>query len=190
MLAFALTAVSVLFAILAIRARRLITSAIWLAGVSALLSVVFYLLGAHLIAVIELSVGAGLVTVLFAFAISVAGDDTIDTKPVIPRLLNIGLVILFVLVLAFYASQAVSTETASVNDPLQSDLAQTLWQARGLDMLVQVVLIFSGVLGLLGLLAEAKAPLDGAVAAEISARRESDLQAMESQLGQAREGSK
>ena len=78
-LPFALTIVSVVFAILSIRSKRLITSALWLAGVSALLSVVFYLFGAHLVAVVELSVGAGLVTVLFAFAISVAGDEPIDT---------------------------------------------------------------------------------------------------------------
>lgn len=190
MLPSALTAVSVIFAILAIRSRRLITSAIWLAGVSALLSVVFYLLGAHLIAVIELSVGAGLVTVLFAFAISVAGDETGDTSPVIPKALSIGLIALFVLILAFYASQAGTAGTTPLRNASQSDLTGTLWQERGLDMLVQVVLIFSGVLGLLGLLAEAKAPLDGSVAEEIAARREHDLQAMEAQLGQPQEESR
>ena len=49
------------FSVGAIRARRLLTSAIWLAGVSALISIVFYLFGARQIVVIELSVGAGLV---------------------------------------------------------------------------------------------------------------------------------
>lgn len=190
MLPFAITAVSVFFAILAIRARRLINSAIWLAGVSALLSVVFYLLGAHLVAVIELSVGAGLVTVLFAFAISVAGDETGDARPVMPKSLSIGLIVLLALVLAFYASQSGTTQSALLNDTLQHDLAKTLWQARGLDMLVQVVLLFSGVLGLLGLLAETRAPLDGSVAEEISARRDRDLQAMETQLSRTQEESR
>jgi len=54
-------------AILAIRTKRLLISAIWLAVASALTAVMIYLLGAPQIAVIELSVGAGLVTVLFVF---------------------------------------------------------------------------------------------------------------------------
>jgi len=53
----------------------LIASALWLAGVSALVSIMCYLLGAYAVAVIELSVGAGLVTVLFVFAISIAGEE-------------------------------------------------------------------------------------------------------------------
>jgi NADH:ubiquinone oxidoreductase subunit 6 (subunit J) len=185
---FALLSVAVIFAILSIRSKRLITSALWLAGVSALLSVVFYLFGAHLVAVVELSVGAGLVTVLFAFAISVAGDDAIDMQPVIRRPLSIGMVVLFVLVLGLYASQAISSSPSS--PAVESSLGEVLWQERGLDMLVQVVLIFSGVLGLLGLLAEVKAPLEGSVAAEVSAHRDRDLRLMETQLQEPPESSK
>jgi NADH:ubiquinone oxidoreductase subunit 6 (subunit J) len=185
---FALTIIAVVFAILSIRSKRLITSALWLAGVSALLSMVFYLFGAHLVAVVELSVGAGLVTVLFAFAISVAGDDAIDMRPVITRPLSISMALLFVLVLGFYASRAGYTPAGSPQ--LESSLGVVLWQERSLDMLVQVVLIFSGVLGLLGLLAEVKAPLDGSVVDEVAARRNRDLQAMESQLQEPPESSK
>jgi hypothetical protein len=32
--------------------------------------------------------------------------------------------------------------------------ARMLWELRGLDMLLQVILIFSGVMGVIGLLAE------------------------------------
>ena len=188
MVPFALTTVAVVFAILSIRSKRLITSALWLAGVSALLSVVFYLFGAHLVAVVELSVGAGLVTVLFAFAISVAGDDAIDMRPVITQPLSIGMAVLFVLVLGFYASHAAYSPVST--PALENSLGEVLWQERGLDMLVQVVLIFSGVLGLLGLLAEVKAPLDGSVAAEVAARRDRDLRFMETQLQEPPERSK
>ena len=51
-------------AFMAFRAKQLIVSALWLAGCSAILSILMYLLGAFVVAVIELSVGAGLVTVL------------------------------------------------------------------------------------------------------------------------------
>ena len=36
----------------------------------------------------------------------------------------------------------------------EADFATTLWQDRSLDMLLQAVFIFSGVLGVLGLLSE------------------------------------
>ncbi|MDO9122475.1 MAG: NADH-quinone oxidoreductase subunit J, partial [Anaerolineaceae bacterium] len=62
-------------AILAISAKRLLISAIWLAVTSALVALMLFLLGAPQIAVIELSVGAGLVTVLFVFAINISGEE-------------------------------------------------------------------------------------------------------------------
>ncbi|HEY6074696.1 MAG TPA: hypothetical protein VIV15_15250, partial [Anaerolineales bacterium] len=49
------------FAVQALRAKALITSALWLAAVSAMTSILLFLYGAHSVAVIELSVGAGLV---------------------------------------------------------------------------------------------------------------------------------
>ena len=95
MLILLLIVVTVVFAFAAIRAKTLLTSTLWLAGASALLAVVFYLLGAQQTAVIELSVGAGLVTVLLVFAINIAGDDPIDRRLVLPKLLPAGLVLAF-----------------------------------------------------------------------------------------------
>ena len=102
MLLLALVAVLLVFAVQAIRARGLITSALWLAGVSAVTSVLLYMLGARLVAVVELSVGAGLVTVLFVFAINIAGDDAIDRKTVPPVALISPLAALFVILLGWF----------------------------------------------------------------------------------------
>ena len=179
MLTLLLAVTAVIFAIGALRAKKLLVSAIWLAGVSALLSVMFYLYGAHQVAVIELSVGAGLVTVLFVFAISISGDEVAGPQPVLPLPLTVGLVLLFVILLAGFILRVPVASSAAATE---STLADVLWQQRGLDVLVQVVLIFSGVLGLLGLLAETSAPLEGAAAAEISARRDRELKAMESRI--------
>ena len=88
-------------ALQAIRAPRLITAALWLAAVSMQLAVMLFLLGAPDVAVIELSVGAGLVTVLFVFAISVAGELTEDLPTIVPRPLAASL-ILFVIILLTY----------------------------------------------------------------------------------------
>ena len=180
--------VTIIFALQAILAKQLITSALWLAGVSALCSVLFFLFGAQLVAVIELSVGAGLVTVLFVFAISVAGDDALDATPVPPRLLSVGLAALFILLLGWFIlpTSGTSPVSAIINPPL----AKVLWQERGLDLIVQVVLIFSGVLGLLGLLAEVKPPLDATMAGEVGALRQRDLHTLESQISNSQETGK
>ncbi|MFZ1043645.1 MAG: NADH-quinone oxidoreductase subunit J [Anaerolineales bacterium] len=188
MLFGSLIIVILIFALQAILSKQLITSALWLAGASALCSVLFFLFGAQLVAVIELSVGAGMVTVLFVFAISVAGDDALDATPVPPRLLSAGLAALFILLLGWFILPAAGTLPISTiaNPPL----AKVLWQERGLDLIVQVVLIFSGVLGLLGLLAEVKPPLDASMAGEVGARRQRDLHALESQISNSQEAGK
>ena len=153
---------AIVCALQALRAGKLLVSALWLAGTSALTALLLYLMGAQTIAVVELSVGAGLVTILFVFAISVAGDESMDVRTVIPRPLAIGLVAVAVIALAWFtllqpavsggASGAVGATSGA------GQLTETLWQQRGLDMLVQIVLIFGGVLGMLGLLADAKSP--------------------------------
>src|SRR5207244_3024706 len=64
---------SVLCGAAAMRASRLMASGLWLAGTSAFLAISLYRLGAPHVAVIELSVGAGLVAVLFVFTITTGG---------------------------------------------------------------------------------------------------------------------
>ena len=140
----------ILCAILAITAKRLLSSAIWLAGVSALSAILFYMLGAREVAVIELSIGAGLVTVLFVFAISIAGDEAMSAKPLIPWVLGIALVLCLVILLGWMVVPGFLTAQPS------AELSSTdiLWDVRGLDLIVQVSLIFAGVLSVLGLLSD------------------------------------
>jgi uncharacterized MnhB-related membrane protein len=150
MLQVSLLIAAVFCAIQAIRTPRLLVAAIWLAGVSALVAVLLYLLGAHEVAVIELSVGAGLVTVLFVFAISLAGDETVNLPAIIPRPLAIGLVAASVLLLAWTLAPTDSPPAAAD----ESSFTVVVWQERSADTLAQIVLIFAGVLGVLGILAE------------------------------------
>lgn len=134
----------------AIIAKRILTATIYLACISALVSATVYSLGAAQVAVMELSVGAGLITVLLVYALSVVGDDAWDPASVIPKPLAFGLVAGVAIVLGWMAYPAIQTtvETGSV------DLVSTLWQNRVLDVWIQIVLIFSGVMGVLGLLSE------------------------------------
>jgi uncharacterized MnhB-related membrane protein len=140
----------VLCAALAIRAARLLTAALWLAGVSVLTALAMYLIGAREVAVIELSVGAGLVTVLFVFAIAIAGDDAMQSRSLLPRPLAWLLIGVALLLLSFLLLPAGEGRSATAEPAFTA----VFWQERSLDVLVQIVLIFAGVLGVLGLLAE------------------------------------
>lgn len=142
----------VVCAFLAMQAKRLLSSALWLAGCSAFVSILFYLMGAAELAVIELSVGAGLVTVLFVLAISVAGEDPIELKAIIRKPIAWALVIIPIGLLAFMILPAVEV-ARTTGEP---GFAEVMWQQRGLDALVQSGLLFAAVVGLLGLLADVK----------------------------------
>lgn len=158
-----LIAGAVMCAFLAIRATHLLTAALWLAGVSALVALTLFRLGAEEVAVVELSVGAGLVTVLFVFAISIAGDDALGEPSAVPWWLALGMVVVFVLTLGALVLPLDEADAA----PVEFAFTTVLWEDRALDVLVQLVLIFTGVLGLVGLLKEDVLPAD---APPVSAR--------------------
>ena len=131
-------------------AKDILSAALFLACVSALTAAMLYLLGATQVAVIELSVGAGLVTVLMVYAISVVGKDTADPGSIIPRILAAAICLITTIILLWASLPVMPVEVSRVAQPL----INTLWQGRVLDVWVQVVLIFAGVMGILGLLVE------------------------------------
>ncbi|HEY3310244.1 MAG TPA: hydrogenase subunit MbhD domain-containing protein [Anaerolineales bacterium] len=135
-------------------ARRLLSSILYLACVSAVVSIILYMLGAQQVAVIELSVGAGLVTVLMVYALSVVGDDAQDLPSALPKVLVFAVVALAALLTGFM----VFPLSEPPLDVTSFTLTVVLWQQRVLDVWIQIVLIFSGVLGVLGLLTEKPAP--------------------------------
>jgi len=145
-----LIAIGALFcAIQAVRAERLLDAALWLAGTSALVSVAMYRLGAPEVAAVELSVGAGLVTVLFVFAINLTGKEAVDERSLIPKPLAWVLIAVAVGCLTFLLLPGViSIPEVKPELPLR----EILWGTRRLDLWLQIVMIFSGVLGVLGLL--------------------------------------
>lgn len=139
------------------RAERLLHVSLWLAATSALVSVLLYLLGAPEVAVIELSVGAGLVTVLFVFAFSITGEITLDDLTIIPRPLAWLLAAGAAGLLIWYTLPAAPAGVSAAGEP-GAAFTRTLWEQRGLDVIAQAVLIFSGVMGLMGLLSEGWSP--------------------------------
>jgi uncharacterized MnhB-related membrane protein len=141
-------------AVEALVSEHLLISALWLAGSSALVALLMYLLGAPEVAVIELSVGAGLVTVLFVFAINLAGDETISNQAVIPTPVAVGMIAVAIIALGFFSLPNLNIPFLS---PFAADFFSVVWVDRKLDLLMQLIFVFAGVLGILGLLAEGKA---------------------------------
>lgn len=134
--------------------KHLLPSTLYLAGVSALVTVTLYLLGAYEVAVIELSVGAGLVTVLLVYVLSVIGEDVFDPTSIIPKPLAF-LLVAGIGGLVIWMAYPLTIRPNTNGEVL---LAEVLWKQRALDVWVQVALIFSGVMGVLGLLSEKAHP--------------------------------
>lgn len=138
---------------MAVRTRPL-HAALWLAALSAVVSIIFYRLGAPELAVVELSVGAGLITVLLAFAISMAEDEAMPAA-LIPRpfawllVVVAGGALLWLLLPALPAVRQVAADAPFV--------AQ-VWDNRQLDLVVQMVVVITGVMGVLSLLGETRVP--------------------------------
>jgi len=134
-------------AIRAVQAAQLLASVLWLAGVSATSAVILFVIGAHTMAVIELSLSLGLVTVLLVFAISMVGansPDTVIRKK--PDLLLVMLVMIVLVTLILPANPAAPESDGS-------SFSTVLWETRQPDILVQIAMIFAGVMGVLRLLA-------------------------------------
>jgi uncharacterized MnhB-related membrane protein len=153
-----IVAVTLVCAIEALLAERLLVSALWLAGCSALVALLLYMLGAAEVAVIELSVGAGLVTVLFVFAINIAGDEPLlSARPIIPMPIATGIIVVALIALGLFSLPGLNVPFLP---PVDSTFFNVIWEDRSLDLLLQIVLIFAGVLGILGLLGSGKKDLN------------------------------
>jgi NADH-quinone oxidoreductase subunit J len=152
-----LVLVAAVCAIKAVRTVHLLHAALWLAGVSAAVTLMLYLIGAYTVAVIELSLSVGLLTILLVFAISMVGADSPDipaSKWINLPLLAAMLLLVIGLSLPLLAAPA-DTPTG------EASYSTTFWQQREADVLAQIALIFAGVLGVLALLTESRQTLTG-----------------------------
>jgi NADH:ubiquinone oxidoreductase subunit 6 (subunit J) len=137
----------------AIHARSLVHSALWLAATSAVLATLLYIMGAPVVAVIELSVGVGLVAVLFIFVVGVAGEDAVQARPVVPTLISLALAGPAVLLLAWMVTSGGGLTAAIASlAPSTASVTSVLWDQRAADVLGQVVLIVAGALGVVTIL--------------------------------------
>jgi len=141
----------VIFAALAILLRDLLKSAIALAVASLLLGIIFFRMNAPYAGAFEISVVAGLITVLFVLTIALTktGEEVRESK-----LVNVAFPIVFVAFIVIDAlvmkgligkipALAAGAETGSFGD--------VLWKARTYDLVGQIAVILAGVFAVLAL---------------------------------------
>jgi NADH-quinone oxidoreductase subunit J len=140
------------FALWSVMRGTLVRAAIALALVSVLLSVVIFMLASPLAAVFELSVCAGLITVVFISTVSLTKpmtySETINmTKSRISRFWLLPVFVIFAgAVLAFI------TIPLNLQIPIAleaKDVKEIIWNARQFDLLGQIVILLLGVFGIM-----------------------------------------
>lgn len=130
----------------------ILRAAVGLAGVSVLLTVLMFQMGAPLAGVFELSVCAGLITVVFVSTISLTRPlDRVQARverTVLSRRFHPAIVVAgCVGALLWIASYDLDVAPA-VARPAET-AAEVLWDARRLDLLGQMVVLFVGVFAVL-----------------------------------------
>lgn len=141
----------VLFSVLAILLRDLLKSAISLAAASLLLGIIFFRMNAPYAGVFEISVVAGLITVLFILTIALtnAGDQVRESRVVnwVFPLFFVAFIIIDALVMKGLLQKipalASGAETGTFGD--------VLWKGRTFDLVGQIAIILAGVFAVLAL---------------------------------------
>jgi NADH-quinone oxidoreductase subunit J len=148
--------------------RSLVRAAIGLALTSIVLTILMFQLGATMAAVFELSVCAGLITVVFISTISMTKALTHNallakTRDRLRRYWYLPAILLVVgAAMAFFmaplplglAGPAASSPAVAAAD--FSALKDMLWKERQTDLLGQITIIFAGVTGVIVLFKERK----------------------------------
>jgi NADH-quinone oxidoreductase subunit J len=141
----------VLCSILAVLTKDLLKAAIFLAGASIFLAMTFFELGATYAGVFEISVVAGLITVLFIATISLTkGEGEVRERRFGRYLLPVFLVG-FVVADFLVMRQLLGAIPSLPATPESGDFGQVLWSQRTFDLVGQIAVILAGVFCVLAL---------------------------------------
>ena len=150
----------VLFALFTVMIRNLLKAVISLAAASASLTIIMFMLNAPLAAVFELSVCAGLITVIFISIISLTKpltpeEEILAVRKRINRYIYLPVIVIIVALLFLFIKPGLnfSINSSPTNDINVQDV---IWNKRPLDILGQIIIILAGVLGVVILFKESK----------------------------------
>jgi NADH:ubiquinone oxidoreductase subunit 6 (subunit J) len=150
----------VAFSILAVLSRDLLKSAICLAAASIFLALVFFRMNAVYAGVFEVSVVAGLITVLFITAIALTrGDQEIAENK--RHLLIFPLFFLILIVIDILVMKNLLGKIPAIIGSETGTFGEVLWKQRTFDLVGQIGVIFAGVLAVLALFRQGDKPHEG-----------------------------
>ncbi|MBU1726627.1 MAG: hypothetical protein KJ880_03250 [Candidatus Omnitrophica bacterium] len=140
----------VLAALWAVMTRSLLRSAIALALTSAMLTIVMFRLRAAMAAAFELSVCAGLISVVFISALSLTHPLTWNEirqhmKDRLSRFWYLPVIVVVVGFALFFLK--VTPEFKLPPAEIEKDVREVLWNLRQLDLIGQVAVLLAGGLG-------------------------------------------
>ena len=141
----------VIFSVLAILLKDLLKSAISLALASLLLGIIFFRMNAPYAGVFEISVVAGLITVLFVLTIALTGKGE-DVRE--SRLVNWVFPLVFAAFLvidALVMKSLLGKVPALASGAETGSLGEVLWKGRTFDLVGQIAVILAGVFSVLAL---------------------------------------
>ncbi|HRD01483.1 MAG TPA: NADH-quinone oxidoreductase subunit J [Candidatus Saccharicenans sp.] len=141
----------VLFSILAILLKDLLKSALSLAVASLFLGIIFFRLGAPYAGVFEISVVAGLITVLFALTVALTRKDSEVQEARLTRLVFPLFFVIFLIIDGLVMKSLLQQVPALPTGPETGSFGEVLWKARTFDLVAQLGVILAGVLAVLAL---------------------------------------
>jgi NADH:ubiquinone oxidoreductase subunit 6 (subunit J) len=140
----------VLFSVLAILVKDLLKAAISLAVASLLLGIIFFRMNAPYAGVFEISVVAGLITVLFMLTIALTkGGDAVESKAA--SFAFPAFFVVFIIIDALIIKKLIQKVPALPGPEEAGTFGQVLWNTRTLDLVGQIAVIFAGVFAVLAL---------------------------------------
>ncbi|HUU06157.1 MAG TPA: NADH-quinone oxidoreductase subunit J [Patescibacteria group bacterium] len=150
----------VAFSILAVLSRDLLRSAISLAVASIFLAVIFFRMNAVYAGVFEVSVVAGLITVLFITTIALTRGDqeVIENKR---HLLIFPLFFLILIIIDILVMKNLLGKIPAMVSSETGTFGEVLWNQRTFDLVGQIGVIFAGVLAVLALFRQGGKNHDG-----------------------------
>ena len=147
----ALLAGLVIFSALAVLARDLLKAAISLAVASLLLGILFFIMNAPYVGAFEISVVAGLITVLFMTTIALTKTEGNVRESKAARVAFPLFFIVFLIIDILVMKRLVGKIPAAASTPDQGTFGEALWKMRTFDLVGQIAVIFAGVFAVLAL---------------------------------------
>ncbi len=146
----------ILSAILAVILRNPLLSVFSLATVSMFLAILFYQLGAPVAGAFELSVGAGLITILIVLTLTFIQpkSDKSTQAPILLIIIGSVITLLFFVVFMYWLPQETTSAATGAGNWL--GVGEVLWKTRSFDLFPVALVIFAAVFGILALLRKQK----------------------------------